>query len=336
MLFSLCLWWKFDSSLGPFSLSLFHIEIEDYPTRVSLTSPLAKRSTEGIVPVTSEGLCTAFQEVNPAIITPILEFLGPEDLCVLACVSKRWNDEASHNVYWKPLFRRHYGLPIPADRQYEPGFIKRLFLECTPRVGDLLEVVDTVKKWVVCRIVGVLNRRHFLVYFEGWSEPYIMWVDKIRDSQRIRPIHDRYLTGIGTRGPVHADHFKAMVNSAKFILSQPQMDHPPPPYNYLPSIYFIGENFTVANIRVRVHDPARVRRLQEVRNGEFVPSKVLQSQVPPLWLGAFPHASDEPFYQPQHGFGHEYTHDPYPGKLFMKRFGARILYLLSPVFLFPS
>lgn len=247
--------------------------------------------------------------------TPILEFLGPEDLCVLACVSKRWNEEASHNVYWKPLFRRHYGLPIPADRQYESGFIKRLFLECTPRVGDLLEVVDTVRKWVVCRVVGVLNRRHFLVYFEGWSETYIMWVDKVRDSQRIRPIHDRYLTGIGSNGPLKEAHFDLMVKSARYVLSLPQMDHPPPPCHYFPAVYYVGSKFSVVNVRVKTQDAERMRRLQEPRHHQFVPTLTLQGQVPPLWLGAFPSPSDDPFYLPSHGISHRYSHDPYPKDL---------------------
>jgi len=265
-----------------------------------------------ITRVTSDGLCAAFQEVNVAIVTPILEFLGPEDLCVLACVSKKWREEASHNVYWRPLFGRYLGLPIPEDRRYESGFVKRLFAECTPRVGDLLEVVDTVQKWVVCRVIAVLNRSQFMVFFEGWSESYIMWVDKVRDSQRIRPIHDRHLTGIGKRGLLTEAHFEDMVSSAKFVLSQPLMDHPPPPYNYLPCIYFTANNL-VANIRVRTRDPKRVCRLQEPRGGKFVSSKILQSQVPPLWLGSYPYPSSDPFYIPRLDFAHRYTHAPYPG-----------------------
>ena len=80
--------------------------------------------------------------MNPYIVGPVLEFLSAEDLCVLACVSKRWKQEASHNMYWKKLFSRVYNLPIPDhdDHRYEHGFIKKLFENCTPRVGDLMEV----------------------------------------------------------------------------------------------------------------------------------------------------------------------------------------------------
>lgn len=45
--------------------------------------------------------------------------------------------------------------------------MKKLYRDCSPHVGDVLEVVDTVCKWVIARVILVLNRSLFLVYFEG-------------------------------------------------------------------------------------------------------------------------------------------------------------------------
>jgi len=215
-------------------------------------------------------------------------------------------------MYWRKLFAREYGLPIP-DNRFEPGFMKRLFASCTPRVGDLLEVVDTVHKWVVCRVIAVLNRTQFLVYFEGWAEIYIMWVDKVRDAQRIRPIHKRHLTGMGESGPVTEDDFNRMVVGATAALSLPVTEWPIPPCSYLPCLYYSDiVSMRLCNLKIHVKDPERVARLQVPREPQYVPTKVLQARMPPLWLGNFPHASSDPFYSPECRATHNYTHEPYP------------------------
>jgi len=172
-----------------------------------------------------------------------------------------------------------------------------------------------VHKWVVCRVIAVLTRTQFLVYFEGWSEVYIMWVDKERDAQRIRAIHSKHLTGLGSSGPVEKQHFENMLHGSTYALSQPLTSWPIPPCTYLPCLYYYDiPNLGSCHLNIRVRDPERLVRLQAPREPHYVPTRELQARMPPLWLGHFPHESDEPFYGPNCRATHNYHHDPYPNE----------------------
>lgn len=176
-------------------------------------------------------------------------------------------------------------------------------------------MVDTVHKWVVCRVIGVLNRTQFLVYFEGWSVAYIMWVDKIRDSQRIRPIHPEHLTGMGAMGSVQKETLKFLTTETTRVLKSPISTWPIPPCNYLPCLYYANaQTMQTCKLKITTRDPERLARLQAPRE-EFVPTEVLQTRMPPLWMGSYPFESSDPFYRlGNNNATHLYYHDPYPGQ----------------------
>ena len=72
--------------------------------------------------------------------------------------------------------------------------------------ADCLEVQDTHGLWAVARVLACIDDAVCgplaLVHFEGWSASWLMWLSRVHDRERVRPLgfEGGQISGLGSRG----------------------------------------------------------------------------------------------------------------------------------------
>jgi hypothetical protein len=152
----------------------------------------------------------------------ILAHLCIGDVGSMAAVSRHWRTIVSDDFVWETLCGRDFhidSLPahIPTFRtQY------RTMLEFMRLPGLCLEVLDTYNIWSVARVLLVLDQHRFLVWFEGWGDEWLMWLDSRFDLARIRPCQSA-VAGLGKRGPLQYDTITAKQTQCLDCIAQATM-----------------------------------------------------------------------------------------------------------------
>jgi len=132
--------------------------------------------------------------------------------------------------------------------------------------------------------------------------------------------------GIGQTGPIPRDQFEKLVEGCRRCILKGEVTWPIPPCSYLPCIYYeqtMNPPLRSCYLKTTIHDKERVLRLQKTRESElgngsqiqFVSTKELQQQPPPLWVTLYPQANQEFYYSPESFVEHNYRRDPYPNEI---------------------
>ena len=142
----------------------------------------------------------------------MLLFLDLPDLASMARVSRHWRTLISDDFLWE----RKYGWSTYACApptsvatvdgslpdgvlSFRAAFRRRVQWYALP--GMCLEVLDTYNIWSVARVLLVLDENHVLIWFEGWGNEWLMWLDRRYDLARVRPCGSE-VAGLGKRGPL--------------------------------------------------------------------------------------------------------------------------------------
>eukprot|EP00735_Rhodelphis_limneticus_P007531 TRINITY_DN20096_c0_g1::TRINITY_DN20096_c0_g1_i1::g.15645::m.15645 TRINITY_DN20096_c0_g1::TRINITY_DN20096_c0_g1_i1::g.15645 ORF type:complete len:346 (-),score=-1.35,F-box/PF00646.28/0.17 TRINITY_DN20096_c0_g1_i1:75-1112(-) len=163
-------------------------------------------------------LAIGFQESDERLIPNILMRCTATELCNLAKVNRYFRQETGQNIYWKYRLLQELPFPISLPENPKEGELKQLFRESMlPRVGDVLEIVDTVGAWVVARIIAVVKPNLILVLFEGWGPEFLQWFHLKQDADRFRPLTS-LLSGLGPMGPTSEQYFNSLVSTVHSLL----------------------------------------------------------------------------------------------------------------------
>lgn len=155
----------------------------------------------------------------------MLSFLALPDLARMARVSRHWRTLISDDFFWEQKYSwsRYACAPpttiTPSDGSlpegvlsYRAAFRRRAMWWSLP--GLCIEVLDTYNIWSVARVLLVLDENHMLIWFEGWGDEWLMWIDRRFDLARVRPCGSE-VAGLGKRGPI--DHGALIAKQAQAI-----------------------------------------------------------------------------------------------------------------------
>ena len=70
----------------------------------------------------------------------------------------------------------------------------------------------------VARVVLVLDANRFLIWFEGWGDEWLMWLDRRYDLARIRGCRAE-VAGLGKRGPLQCEELLRKQEQALLIIA---------------------------------------------------------------------------------------------------------------------
>ncbi|KAH3756275.1 hypothetical protein Pelo_11910 [Pelomyxa schiedti] len=131
------------------------------------------------------------------------------------------------------------------------------FILVDPRIGQTLEVMDTVDKWYGSTIIDTSkNKQQILIHYEGWSNKWNEWIHIYNDCHRLWPHTETASTGMVV--PTTAVFKKT---PATFL----------PWKAYLQSQWF---------------DPAGWREIRKVPEKPLIVGGIMSCLLP--WLGWFP------------------------------------------------
>lgn len=134
------------------------------------------------------------------VVRVVVGMLDVRAMCRLACVSSHWNrlicrDGSTDEMAWRER-AKEIGL---AEEPAGATWLSAVRDGWSLRIGDCFEVVDTYDIASVARVMAKVESTIgplLLFHFEGWSEVWFMWVHRVHDRDRIRPLTPR-LPGIG-------------------------------------------------------------------------------------------------------------------------------------------
>eukprot|EP00735_Rhodelphis_limneticus_P001444 TRINITY_DN12064_c0_g1::TRINITY_DN12064_c0_g1_i1::g.9715::m.9715 TRINITY_DN12064_c0_g1::TRINITY_DN12064_c0_g1_i1::g.9715 ORF type:complete len:321 (-),score=10.83,MBT/PF02820.13/0.021 TRINITY_DN12064_c0_g1_i1:27-989(-) len=240
-------------------------------------------------------LAVAFQEGDENLIPNLLMLCSAKMLCRLSQVNRYFRQECRQNIYWLERIQKEIAFEVEIPAHPQDGELKKLYHDIIfPRVGDVLEVVDTLGKWVVARVVAVLPSL-VLIYFEGWGPQYMQWFHLDRDATRFRPLTGM-LCCLGRRGPMTLEYYQFIVQDTQRLLFE-EFDPthsaylslwrtPPPQGSRQPSLY---ENSSFEfncnyGVPIAIRDKRKFLDMQQqnpfIRCDEYI----AKSCNPPLWL----------------------------------------------------
>ena len=143
----------------------------------------------------------------------MLSFLDLPDLARMARVSRHWRTLISDDFFWEQKYSRSSFACAPPTAitpsdgslpegvlSYRAAFRRRAMWWSLP--GLCIEVLDTYNIWSVARVLLVLDENHVLIWFEGWGDEWLMWIDRRFDLARVRPCGSE-VAGLGKGGPIH-------------------------------------------------------------------------------------------------------------------------------------
>ena len=154
----------------------------------------------------------------------MLLFLSLQDLASMAAVSRHWRTLISDDFFWE---RKWMTIPradphsfdgsLPRGvRSYRTAYRQQVQFFLLP--GTCLEVLDTYNIWSVARVVLVLDANRFLIWFEGWGDEWLMWLDRRYDLARIRGCRAE-VAGLGKRGPLQCEDLLRKQEQALLIIA---------------------------------------------------------------------------------------------------------------------
>ena len=142
----------------------------------------------------------------------VLLFLELPDLARMARVSRHWRTLISDDFFWERKYTWcTYACAPPTTvtlsdgslpeglLSYRAAFRRRHMWWSLP--GQCIEVLDTYNIWSVARVLLVLDENHMLIWFEGWGDEWLMWLDRRYDLARVRPCGSE-VAGLGKRGAI--------------------------------------------------------------------------------------------------------------------------------------
>ena len=170
----------------------------------------------------------------------MLLFLDLPDLARMARVSRHWRTLISDDFFWEqkcsgctyacapPMTVTPSDGSLPEGvLSYRAAFRRRAMWWSLP--GLCIEVLDTYNIWSVARVLLVLDENHVLIWFEGWGDEWLMWLDRRYDLARVRPCGSE-VAGLGKRGPIDREALVAKQAQAIEMIREPLLSfHPPPP-----------------------------------------------------------------------------------------------------------
>lgn len=145
----------------------------------------------------------------------VLLFLDLPDLASMARVSRHWRTLISDDFFWERKYSwcTYACAPpttvTPSDGSlpqgvlsYRTAFRRRSMWWTLP--GLCIEVLDTYNIWSVARVLLMLDENHMLIWFEGWGDEWLMWLDRRYDLARVRPCGQE-VAGLGKRGAINEE-----------------------------------------------------------------------------------------------------------------------------------
>jgi hypothetical protein len=145
----------------------------------------------------------------------MLLFLDLADLASMSRVARHWRTLISDDFFWERKYSwSSYACAPPTNitpedgslpegvLSYRTAFRRRALWWSLP--GLCIEVLDTYNIWSVARVLLVLDENHILIWFEGWGDEWLMWLDRRYDLARVRPCGSE-VAGLGKRGPLEEE-----------------------------------------------------------------------------------------------------------------------------------
>ena len=179
-------------------------------------------------------------DLDPQLLRLILKRVATADVRRVCSVCKSWNRVAGDEQLWHLRARLDLNASVrqPWCATWREAYQDALSV----RIGDAVEVKDMYGLWVTGRVMARLDPLRMLVYFEGWSDKWLVWIDRERDRERIRPLgtDEGDCPGLGSGGPLGAASFAQKCGAAQARLGAGFSQWPPPAREHgsaLPSMY---------------------------------------------------------------------------------------------------
>ena len=188
-------------------------------------------------------LSVRLDELDDQLLGLIMRHI-PTAECGRVCgVCRAWARVAGDEQLWH--LRARVDLNAASRTPWCPTWRATYQDALTVRIGDCVEVRDMYGLWVTGRIMARLDPLRMLVYFEGWSDKWLIWIDRADDRTRIRPLGsvEGDCPGLGSSGPLSAETFASKcgaVHARLTTVDRGRSVWPPPSREHLgklPAMY---------------------------------------------------------------------------------------------------
>lgn len=187
-------------------------------------------------------LTVRLDELDDQLLGLIMRHIPTADVGRVCSVCRAWARVAGDEQLWH--LRARLDLNAASRTPWCSTWRATYQDALTVRIGDCVEVRDMYGLWVTCRIMARLDPLRMLVYFEGWSDKWLLWIDRADDRERIRPLGSAEggCPGLGSSGPLSAEAFASKCGAvhARLTVERGTSRWPPPSREHLrnlPAMY---------------------------------------------------------------------------------------------------
>ena len=216
---------------------------EPLPARPVSRTGSSRATGTAVVPAAAGSappLTARLEQLDSEILMLILKHAPTADVARVCRVCKAFWRVAGDEQLWH--MRARFDLNASARTPWCATWRETYRDALSVRIGDGVEVRDMYGLWVTGRVMARLDPLRMLVNFEGWSDKWLVWIDRAEDRERIRPLGsaDGDCPGLGSAGALTAESFAEKCGAVHARLAIGSSQWPPPSREHsraLPAMY---------------------------------------------------------------------------------------------------